>query len=339
MVGVALGHTDSRELHRIATTCSNSVMTEDIEQRLAATAAAVRALQVGQRRHADLVGRENEISTEVRSLRAQYALQEEDVTRLEHLSFARVLAGLKGSRATDLERERAEADAARLHVADAQARLDALRAELRSVTGELQRLASAPDAYAAALAEKERHLTESGDPRRTRLLDLAEEKGRLTAEVTEIDKALRDAGSAELALNQVAQILASAKSWNTYDTFFGGGLMADIAEHNRLNEAAQAAAEADRRMSVLRTELTDIETAASPSGPLAISSTTKFVDMWFGNIFTDLAIRDRIQQAQANVTSGIRLVDRVRVQLTNRAAQVRARLAAIEAERRTLLTG
>lgn len=314
-------------------------MAEDIEQRLAAAAQAVRTLEVGQQRHADLIRREEQVSSEVRSLRAQYALQEEDVSRLEHLSFARVAASLRGSRASDLERERVEADAARLHVADAQARLDALRAELQSVSGELQRLASAPDDYAAALAEKERHLAESDDPRRARLLNLAQERGRLTAEVAEIDRALRDAGSAELALSQVAQILASAKSWNTYDTFFGGGLMADIAEHNRLDEAARAAAEADRRMSVLRTELADIEAAASPSGPLAISSTTKFVDMWFGNIFTDLAIRSRIAQAQANVTSGIRLVDRVRAQLANRASQARARMSAIEAERRSLLTG
>ncbi|MDA8323858.1 MAG: hypothetical protein M0030_29170 [Actinomycetota bacterium] len=314
-------------------------MTDDIEARLAAAAQAVRALEVGQQRHADLIGREDRVSAEVRSLRGQYALEEEDVSRLEHLSFARVVASLKGSRASDLERERAEADAARLHVADAQSRLDALQAELRSVSDELRQLASAPEDYAAALAAKERLLTESGDPRRARLLDLAEEKGRLTAEVAEIDRALRDAGAAELALSQVGQILASAKSWNTYDTFFGGGLMADIAEHNRLDQAARAAAEADRRMSVLRTELAEIETAASPSGPLAISSTTKFVDMWFGNIFTDLAIRSRIQQAQANVSSGIQLVDRVRAQLTGRAARARDRLSAIEAERRSLLTG
>jgi len=40
-----------------------------------------------------------------------------------------------------------------------------------------------------------------------------------------------------------------------FDTFFGGGILATVMENSRLDEAAAAAAGADRRIAVLRTEL------------------------------------------------------------------------------------
>lgn len=223
-------------------------------------------------------------------------------------------------------------------MADAEARLAAVQDKLRSARERLDGLESAPDEYAAALVQKERHLTGTQDPRRAPLLDLADERGRLSGEVAEIGQALQAAAAAEDALGLVAEKLGSALGWNTYDTFFGGGLLADMAEHARLDEAARAAAEADQLMAVLRTELADVKRAESAAGPLAISSATKFVDMWLGNIFTDLFVRDRIKQAQGNVAQSLRVVADVQAQLTERAARARDRLTAIEAERRDLLT-
>ncbi len=72
----------------------------------------------------------------------------EDVERLEHLSLTRVLASLHGSREDALARENAAAEAARYRVAQAQQRLDAVRAELATLEGRLAQLAGAPQAYA-----------------------------------------------------------------------------------------------------------------------------------------------------------------------------------------------
>jgi hypothetical protein len=313
-------------------------MPDDIERRLAAAAQAIREFEVTGQRCSDLSGREDEIRAELEKLRSRYTEQTRDVERLEHMSLTRVLASLKGARQEALSRERADAEAARYRVADTEARLAAVCGEQQAAQERLDRLASAPDAYKAVLAEKERHLTESADPRRAELLSLASERGRLNAEVGEMSLALQGAAAAREALLRLRDKLGSAKGWNTYDTFFGGGMLADIAEHSRLDEAAQLAAEADQRMAALRTELADLEQTESPSEPLAISAATKFVDLWLGNIFTDLAMRDRITRAQENVTQSLKLVSDVQGQLTGQSAQAQARLAAIETERRGLLT-
>jgi chromosome segregation ATPase len=312
-------------------------MSDDIENRLAAAAQAVRELELTQQRCADLAKRADQARSEVESLQANYGDEQKTVERLEHLSFARIAASLKGSREQTLERERAEADAASYHVADAQARLEAVQQQLEAGRRRMAELDAAPESYAAVLAEKERHLTESADPRRAELLNLASERGQLNGELAEMDKAMHDAGAARQALQTVQDTLGSARSWNTYDAFFGGGMIADAVEHSRLDQAAQEAAEADRRMAVLRTELADLDHTAETSPLIAISSATKFVDMWFGNIFTDLAVRDRITQGQQNVERSLQVVGDVQQRLTARITQAQARLAQIEAERRDLL--
>jgi hypothetical protein len=313
-------------------------VSDDIEHRLSAAAQAVRELEVVRQRCSDLLARQEQMTAALEELRSQCGLEQREVERLEHLSLARVLVALKGDREEAVSREKAEADAARLRVADAEERLDAVSAALDAAHAHLDELGSASDTYTALLAEQERHIAESADPRRGKVLNLADERGRLTAEVDEIKKAQQAAGAARQALSVVEGSLGSASGWNTYDTFFGGGLMADVMEHSRLDEAARAASEADRRMAVLRTELTDVTETAQLSNNLAISSATKFVDLWFGNIFTDLAIRDRIKQGQQNVARSLQVVSTVEERLNALSAQVQARLAEIESERRDLLT-
>lgn len=313
-------------------------VSDDIEQQLAAAAQAAREFEVTGQQLSDLRAREDQMRADLEAMRSEYAAELKEAERLEHMSLTRVLASLRGSRQDTLERERAEADAAQYRVASAEARLEAVRKEHEAAQERHGHLASAPDAYAAVLAEKEQHLTESGDPRRAALLQLADERGKLNGEMTEMRTALQDAAAALQALTQVQDKLGSASGWNTYDTFFGGGMIATAVEHSRLDEAAQAAAEADRRMAVLRTELADLEHTTETSPLIAISGATKFVDMWFDNIFTDLAVRDRIQQGQQNVSQTLQVVRTVQARLTSRSAQAQARIEAIDAERRDLLT-
>jgi hypothetical protein len=313
-------------------------MSDDLEQRLTAAAQAVRELEVTRQRCADLQARQDHLGTELQALQAQYQVEQKDVDRLEHLSLGRVLATLKGSREEALAREKAESDAGRLRVADAQARLEAVRTEHEAALNREDQLVSAPDAYTALLAEKERDLTESGDPRRVTLLNLADERGRLNAELAEMSQAMQAADAARQALSAVEDRLGSASGWNTYDTFFGGGMIATAMEHSRLDDAAAAAAEADRRMAVLRTDLTELDQVAETSPMITLSSATKFVDLWFNNIFTDLAVRDRIKQGQQNVAQSLQMVSAVAERLNAQSAEVQSRLSQIEAQRRDLLT-
>jgi hypothetical protein len=332
---------NTAQLHapvRLPPPCLMGGVADDIEQRLAAAAEELREYEVTAQRSADLHARMGEMTPQLAALHARYLGEQQDVARLESLSLTRVLASLRGARENTLARERAEADVARYRLAEAYARLKALRREQEAAQARLRRLAAAPDTYAAVLHEKERHLAESGDPRGARLLELADERGRIAGELHELAEALQAAGAARSALSQVQRKLGSASGWSTYDTFFGGGAVSSAVKHSRLDEAAQAAAHADRSLAVLRTELADVQGLALTAPRLAIDGLTRFVDVWFDNMFTDLAVRDRIKQAEQNVNRSLDLVHEVQGRLENRAAEARARLATVEAERTSLLT-
>lgn len=139
---------------------------------------------------------------------------------------------------------------------------------------------------------------------------------------------------------EVQDLLRSASDWSTYDTWFGGGMIASSIKHDRMDEAAQAAASADQRLAVLRRELADITGPGLGTGAeLALAGGTRFADVWLDNFFTDPAVADRIRQAQQQAADSDETVRRLRGSLTARAGQVHARLNAIHSERRGLLVG
>jgi len=310
----------------------------DIEERLAAAAERLREHRLTQRRLAELQERHGALRAQLTELDARYVKEQHDVEKLEGLSLARVLVALRGAREDTLARERAEADAARYKVAEAQSRLAVVEREQEAAQARLAELADATETYAAVLDQKESRLRDTDDPRAARLLELADERGQLAADLREVREAQSAASRAAQALEVVADHLGSARSWSAYDTFFGGGLLSSAIKHDRMDEAARAAAEADRCLLALRTELADVGGLGATAPELAIDGLTRFLDIWFDNIFTDFAVRDRILRAQDAVAHSREIVTDVRRRLAERKATDERRTAAIEQERRDLLT-
>ena len=313
-------------------------MTAEIDERLAAAAGAVRELEMTGERGGHLRARRDSLARQLAVLQAQAAGEQHDVQRMEGVSLARVLASLRGAREDRLARERAEAEAARYRVTDAQGLLDAVTREEETVQARLAQLSGAPDQYARLLTEKEHLIRDSWDPHAARLMELAAERGRLTAERKEIAEALHAASAAQQALSQVGDILGSASAWSAYDTFLGGRGISSSIKHSRLDQAAQAAAAADQHLAVLRTELADVPAVLPVTPRLPVQGLTRFADIWLDNFFTDMAVDARIREAQHSVARYAGLVKDVQAQLGKRDATVLARLQAIERERRDLLT-
>lgn len=315
-----------------------SAAAAEIERRLADAAEQVREYEITRQRRDDLHQRAEELERQVAQHSAEYEAEQHDVARLERLSLTRIIASLRGSRDDDLAREQAEADAARYRAAEARARLEAVRREQAAAQARLDALASAPQEYESALSSKESYLRDIADPRGAVLLRLAEERGRLTGDNREVREAIGAAEGARQALAQVRAKLDSATGWSTFDTWFGGGALGSAMKHSKMDEAAAAAAHADRCLAALRTELADVDGIGATAPQIALDGMTRFVDVWLDNIFTDLAVAERIRQAQRNVARSERIVGELRARLEEREARNRARLAEIESERRALLT-
>ncbi len=100
--------------------------TADIQANLESASAALRERDLIKGQIQSLQQEHQAAQEELGRRRAELDDETRDVGKLESFSLTRIVAGLRGSRATDLEREQAEAQAADLRVAEAQARCDAL---------------------------------------------------------------------------------------------------------------------------------------------------------------------------------------------------------------------
>jgi hypothetical protein len=310
----------------------------DIERRLLTATARRQELRATIDRRGELDRRRDGLRQRIGELRGAHALEERDVQRLEGLSLTRVLAALRGSREDRLARERAEAEAAGYRVAEAVARLEALDREDEQLAARLDRLAPAEAEYTAALAGKERWLATTGDDRAPALAALAEEAGRLADDLREVEEARDAAIAAGAALDRLARVLESASGWSTVDTFLGGGMLASAVKHNRLDSAARLAAQADRALVVLRDELADVPGMRHGDLSARVDGLTQFVDIWFDNIFTDLAVGRRISDSRRNVAACRSRVVNLLTALDRRRERAEARLQAIAVERADLLT-
>ncbi len=136
---------------------------------------------------------------------------------------------------------------------------DVLIEEQQQIADRLKALRGVDAEHEAALAAKEAAVAAvPGDPRAAELAELAGTRGGLDAQAKEVDEAIDAARSAAAALVTVSDHLGSASSWSTFDTWLGGGALASMAKHDRLDQVQRAATYAEGKMALLRRELADV---------------------------------------------------------------------------------
>lgn len=304
-----------------------------VEQQLAAAAQAVHELKAASGRVAELRARHEQLSDQLIAAQSQVSEDQHQVRSLDGLTLTHVMAALHGSREGKLARATAEADKAAFQAAELARQVQAIETELTAAQDQARSLAAAPDEYERALTAKEQLLEQSGDSSAHELLSLADERGRLTGELTEIADAEQTAQAALTALGAVQDALGSASGWNTFDEF-GGGMLASMEKHSVLDHAANLAAQADQQLATLRTELTSVGQLAPQ---LTVGSGTRFVDICFNSIFTDMAFSAHINQAQQNTAQAVQTVSGVQRQLQEQRSRAEQRLEQIAERRQQLL--
>ena len=268
-------------------------------------------------------------------LRVTLTDEERDVAQLESMSWVRIWATLRGGRATDLERETAERDAARYAAAEAEHRASVAAVETQGIEDQLRRLGDVDAAWADVLADKERWLHGRTSPAATRLLEIAAQRGELAAAVSENREAQAAGIEARRALGQGLELLRSAGSWSTWDAFGGGGLLTDLVKYDKLNQVQDLLHWADDVLGRFARELADV--GLDGVDPVQLDGLTRTFDVWFDNIFSDLAVRSRIGQATERVDRAVAAVERILAALRDEAGRLAAEATALDAERERLI--
>lgn len=272
----------------------------------------------------------------VRERRRTLAVEQEDVDRLESFSLTRVLAAFGGSRDSALAKERAERNAARYAVSEAEERLAAALREREQVQDRLVNLGDLDAHWEQALSDRERWITATAEPGAGAVADLAQRRGEVDAELREADEALAAARFAATELEQAAKVLGHADDWSAADTWFGGGMITSMVKHDRLDAAAAHLRRVDAALARLDREMADL--GRSTVAPLDIDAWDRTFDVFFDNIFTDFAVRSRIRDAIDRVARARQKMATLTTELTTLRARLAETAVDLATERRRLLT-
>lgn len=240
----------------------------------------------------------NELDYKRDELFKQLKKEEVDVEKLERLSLTNLYHVIKGDKNDRLYEERKEVLAAKLKYDEAVLDINKLNDEIDDNRNKISALGNLEKEYEEIIREKENLIKSGGYSELSELNNIIEKQIDLKNRKKEIEEALSAGDMVIDSLGQVQDSLDSAGNWGTYD-MFGGGLIATMAKHSRIDEARD---EIDRTQSLLRKfhrELKDV--GENTNINIEIGSFMTFADYFFDGLFADWSVQNSINDAKDRV--------------------------------------
>lgn len=131
----------------------------------------------------------------------------------------------------------------------------------------------------------------------------------------ETEEALQAGRRALSSLEKARDQLNSASNWGLFD-MLGGGLLATMAKHSKMDSAVQYMEEARANLQSFGRELQDVNT--SMEFGLDIGSFLHFADYFFDGFLADYLVQERIRDSREQVEEAIRQVRSVLQELESR---------------------
>ena len=220
----------------------------------------------------ELTAQRDTLADRLKKLEKSKLAEQADVDRLEGHSLAAFFYQVIGKMDEKLDKERQEAYAARVKYDVALHDLSSVDADLEQIQNRLARLSDCERQYQAALSEKIKSIKASAHPAAQQV---AESESRIAALKVQKRELLE-------AINVM-----------------GGGLMADLAKYEELDDAQEQIEQLQVELRRFKTELSDVEITADLQ--VTVDSFLKFADFFFDGLFADWAVLDHINQAQSRV--------------------------------------
>ncbi len=265
-----------------------------------------------------------------------YLAEQEDVHRLEGESFSALLFRLLGKLEEQQEQNRAELYAASMKYETALRQQEEVQAHMAALLREQADYADAEERFAAAFQQERQRLAAEEPQKAAELLALEQRMASTETEIREVEEA-RSAGSRVLGMiDAAAEDLSSAEGWSTFD-LLGGGLIADMLKHGRLEHAQGDICILQEQLRSYRTELADVSMDAEVR--LEVGEFLRFADMFFDDIFSGITVLDHIISAQRQLSQAEERVLDVQHRLGITAERLSEELEKMKARREELVVG
>jgi len=248
-----------------------------------------------------LLARQSRLDKQLDELREIKYKEQTDVDLLERRTLVRLWYYITGKTDEKLSKEKEEALAAAAKYDAAKAESIALGMQISKSQDELSRLSSCEARYAEKLKVKRsliRAKYEQGSAEYDEFIRLDDRTAENSRKLRELDEAISAGESARGVAERAISHLESAEGFASWD-LFGGGLIADMAKHEKINEAQELIETLQIRLSRFKCELADIDISADMS--VDIGDMLKFADFFFDGLIADMMVADRISKSLDSV--------------------------------------
>lgn len=258
------------------------------------------------------------IKNKVSKLKNTLEKENSDVDKLNKKGFASFFYSTIGKLDDRLEEEQREALAAKLKYDQAVMDLENIEYEIDKLIKECTEYKDCKSQYDSLYAQKKDMLIKSDEGTAKKILDITKKLNDSQNKVRELKEAIHAGNNAADSLSNALGNLSSAEGWGTWD-MFGGGLIADLAKHSRLDDTKYEVERAQMLLRKFNTELADVKINSDIY--IETDGFAKFADFFFDGLIADWFMQSKIRDSYESVSSVKNQVEDVINKLTQLESQ------------------
>lgn len=237
---------------------------------------------------------------ELKKLEGIMEKEQLDVEKMSQTSLKTLFYKCLGTHDKQVAKEKEEALAAVLKYESYKKSVDELTDKLSQLTNRHYEMSKVQEKLDALYEEKRRVMASFNMPEYAKIGQLEKEMSFIRREIKELKEAITPGNMAINTLNEAIELLDSAGDWGTWD-LLGGGLIADMMKHDKIDKAKQAILNAQTYVQRLQVELQDVN--MSLDGSIQITGGAVFADFFFDGLIADWYMQSKISQSRDNVVA------------------------------------
>jgi len=251
---------------------------------------------------------QKDLKNKVSELKSVLEKENSDVDKLNKKSLASIFYSVIGKLDDRLEEEQREALAAKLKYNQAMIDLENIEYEIDKLSQERAEYKDCKSQYDSLYAQKKGLLIKSDENTAKKILDITKKLNDSQNKIKELSEAILAGNNAVDSLNDALDSLSSAEGWGTWD-LLGGGLIADLAKHSKLDDTKIEVERAQTLLRKFNTELADVRINSDIY--IETDGFAKFADIFFDGLISDWFMQSKIRNSYENVSSVRNQVDGV----------------------------
>ncbi|CAM5203770.1 hypothetical protein UACE39S_01964 [Ureibacillus acetophenoni] len=281
----------------------------------------------------------NKIGREIQAYTNELNVLKEKLQHLDTFSFINLYRSWTGKKEELRVQKIDKAAAIEMKIIESERMQADLTNDLTNINNELLTYneSQLKNQLEIVLIKKENWLKENQPEKAIELQQLEEDKLNCKKLNIEIEEAREAGNNAITQLYNALDSLNSASDYSTWDTFFGGGLIATHLKHEKLDESQNQLHQAQIALQRFKNELLDIQEMSTRHLTVNTDGFVKFADYIFDDIFSAWSIHSKISSSKEHVSRVLSDVRNTILNLEKKKQRIDQKLSEINNKKNLIL--